>query len=147
MNISRLAWLLVIANVLGVPSTWAQQRLTGVWLTEDTSSHVAFQPCGQIDCGQIVWLREPLDSETTKPWRDKLNPDDALKRRPLLGLVMLTGLKPGGDGWWNGDLYNPLDGKTYNGRLQYLGPNRLQIRGCALAGLFCQTEVWTRVAP
>jgi uncharacterized protein (DUF2147 family) len=147
MSISKLACLLVLANLLGAPSAWAQQRLTGIWLTEDKSSHVAFQPCGGEDCGQIVWLREPTDPETGKPWRDKFNPDDALKRRPLLGLAMLTSLKPSGDGQWNGDLYNPLDGMTYTGRLQNLGPDRLQLKGCALAGLLCQTETWTRVVP
>jgi uncharacterized protein (DUF2147 family) len=123
MSISKLACLLVLANLLGAPSAWAQQRLTGIWLTEDKSSHVAFQPCGGEDCGQIVW------------------------RRPLLGLAMLTSLKPSGDGQWNGDLYNPLDGMTYTGRLQNLGPDRLQLKGCALAGLLCQTETWTRVVP
>jgi hypothetical protein len=147
MSATKLACLFVIANVLGVTSASAEQRLTGVWLTEDKSSHVAFQPCGLEDCGKIVWLREPLDPETGKLWRDKSNPVDALKRRPLLGLAILTGLKSAGDGHWNGDLYNPLDGKTYTGRLQILGSDRLQLKGCTLAGLLCQSEMWTRVVP
>jgi uncharacterized protein (DUF2147 family) len=147
MSNTKLAYLVIVANVLGNSAAGAQQRLTGSWLTEDKSSHIRFQPCGSQDCGQLVWLLEHNDPETAKPWRDKFNPDDALKRRPLIGLSMITGLKPASEGQWEGDLYNPLDGRTYSGRFHLLAADRLQLRGCAVAGLLCQTEVWTRVAP
>lgn len=123
----------------------AQERLGGTWLTEDGSTRVTFRPCGNADCGEIVWLREPVDPETGKDWRDKLNPDDALRRRPLVGLTMISDLKETGQGAWAGALYNPLDGQTYAGRLRILNPGRLELEGCALAGLFCQTETWARV--
>lgn len=121
------------------------ERLTGTWLTGDGSAHVTFKPCGNADCGQIVWLREPVDPETGKDWRDKANPDDALKRRPLVGVTMISGLKETGQGTWAGALYNPLDGQTYAGNLRFLNPGRLELKGCALAGLVCQTEIWVRV--
>jgi uncharacterized protein (DUF2147 family) len=147
MSMSKLACMFVVANVLGATSAWAENPLTGVWLTGDKSSHVAFQSCGEEDCGKIIWLREPADPETGKPWRDKLNPDEKLKQRPLLGIAIVSGLKSAGDGQWSGDLYNPLDGRTYTGRLQTLGSDQLQLKGCVLAGLICQTEVWVRVVP
>lgn len=128
----------------GEPAS-AGERLTGTWLTEDGSTHVAFAPCGALDCGQIVWLREPTDPETGKAWRDKLNLDETLKQRPLIGLSMVTGLQEEGAGAWAGTLYNPLDGNSYSGSFQMLGSGRLQLKGCALAGLLCQTETWERV--
>jgi uncharacterized protein (DUF2147 family) len=147
MSTPKLALAVIAANLFVAPAVGAEPRLTGTWLTEDKSSHVVFQPCDLDDCGQVVWLREPTDPETGKPWRDKFNPDEPLRRRPLVGLSMITGLKPVGESRWEGRLYNPLDGQTYTGRLAILGPDRLQLKGCALAGLICSTEVWTRVAP
>jgi uncharacterized protein (DUF2147 family) len=147
MSVSGIACAFVCASVLGILPAFAQERLTGVWLTADKSSHVAFPPCGQEHCGKITWLREPIDTETGMPWHDGFNPEKPLRQRPLIGLAMFTPLRPAAEGIWKGELYNPLDGKTCTGRLQLLGPDQLQLRGCALAGLLCQTEVWTRVAP
>jgi uncharacterized protein (DUF2147 family) len=147
MPYTKLAWAVVIGLFAGPSTVAAQQRLAGVWLTADKSSHVLFLACGADDCGQITWFKDPIDPETGKPWRDKFNPDDAQKRRPLLGLVMITSLKPSSEDRWDGELYNPLDGKTYTGRFQIVGADRLQLKGCVLAGLICQTEMWTRVVP
>jgi uncharacterized protein (DUF2147 family) len=147
MSNIKLACAVVVSVFVGTSAVAAQQRLTGTWLTEDKSSHIQFLACGTNDCGQIVWFQDPNDPETGKPWRDKFNPDDAQKRRPLLGLAMITGLKLSGENQWQGNLYNPLDGKTYAGRFQIVSADRLQLKGCVLAGLICQTEVWTRVVP
>ena len=125
----------------------AGQTLNGSWLTEDGSSRVAFQTCGAQECGRIVWLRESSDPLTGKAWRDKYNPDDALKERALIGLAIVSDIKRTARNRWEGALYNPLDGKTYSGALSFLAEDRLQLVGCAMAGLFCQTELWTRAAP
>jgi uncharacterized protein (DUF2147 family) len=144
MKSIRLLSSLATALLLAMGSSACAQSLTGTWLTEDGSSRIRFQTCAQSQCGQIIWLREPIDPATGKAWQDKFNADDALKRRPLLGLSMITDLAPADAGHWEGNLYNPLDGHTYAGKLTDLGNGRLQLRGCALAGLLCQTEIWVR---
>ncbi|MBL6454578.1 DUF2147 domain-containing protein [Belnapia sp. T6] len=66
-------------------------------------------------CGQIAWLRVPLD-ETGRPKPDLKNPDPALRDRPLCGPTVLDGLLPvpGEPGRWNaGSFYDPQDGRTY----------------------------------
>lgn len=141
--------LMVIGLVLlasSAPAS-AQERLTGTWLSADGSSHIAFAPCGGADCGQIVWLRDVRDPQTGQPWQDKFNPDEALRRRPLVGLTMVSGLRPAGMQRWDGTLYNPLDGKTYAGTFEIVGSGKLQLKGCAFAGLICQTEIWTALNP
>lgn len=132
------------AGTISSPAT-AGERLTGTWLTEDGSTRVTFKSCGGADCGQIVWLREPIDPATGKAWEDKLNPDEALKRQPLIGLPMISELKEVSPGAWTASLYNPLDGNTYSGKLQMLDAARLQLKGCAFAGIICQTETWAKV--
>lgn len=133
------------ASIVVSQPGFAGERLTGTWLTEDGSTQVTFKSCGDVDCGQIVWLREPKDPETGKGWQDKLNPDASLKQRPLIGLTMITDLAERGPSAWAGALYNPLDGNSYTGNFLMLSPAKLQLKGCTFAGLLCQTETWVRV--
>jgi uncharacterized protein (DUF2147 family) len=120
------------------------QPLVGTWLTEDGSSRVQFRSCAPNQCGYIVWLREPVDPATGKARQDKFNADDHLKGRPLLGLLLITDIAATTAGAWQGTLYNPRDGNSYQGKLTDLGGGRLQLKGCALLGLVCKTEVWSR---
>lgn len=143
MSRTRLIFI-VATSLLGLTTSVRAQSLMGTWLTQDGSSRVQFRSCAQSQCGYIAWLREPMDRTTGKPAQDKFNSDDALKRRPLLGLLMITDIVATAAGRWEGTLYNPLDGNNYKGKLTDLGGGRLQLKGCALFGLVCQTEVWTR---
>lgn len=147
MSITKTLTALAIGLTVLSSAAAAEQRLSGTWLTEDKSTRVAFQACGAADCGKIVWLKDPVDPETGQAWRDKFNPDDTQKRRALIGLAIASGLKPSGDRRWVGALYDPEEGKTYTGEVQLVGQDRLQLKGCALGGLVCESEVWSRVAP
>ena len=117
--------------------------LTGVWLTGDRDAQVRFAPCGSSICGTVVWLKDPIDSETGKPLTDKKNPDPARRRRPVIGLPIAIGFKDSGDGTWVGTFYNSDDGHSYKGNIVRSGPNTLSATGCLL--MFCQTQTWTRV--
>ena len=47
-------------------------------------------------CGKIVWLSEPNDKKGN-PKLDRRNPDATLQTQPLLGLTILSQLKPSSD--------------------------------------------------
>jgi uncharacterized protein (DUF2147 family) len=143
--LSRPLSIVAIATWLFAMTTSVfAQSLAGTWLTQDGSSRVQFRSCAQNQCGYIVWLREPVDPATGKARQDRFNSDDSLKGRPLLGLLMITNIAGTTAGAWEGTLYNPRDGNSYKGQLTDLGGGRLQLKGCALLGLICKTEVWTR---
>lgn len=146
MSTSRalLFVLATLASAAFAEVASAGERLSGTWLTGDGSTRVAFKPCDSGDCGQIVWLREPTDPQTGTTWLDKHNSDETLKHRPLVGLTIVTGVREQGPGAWTGTLYNPLDGNSYSGNFRMLDPQKIELKGCALAGLFCQTETWVR---
>ena len=118
---------------------------TGVWLTQTGTSRIRVADCGGALCGTIVWLQEPNDPETKKPKVDKNNSDAARRSRPLMGVQIMLGMKPAGDGKWTGQVYNAEDGKTYSGNLTFSGGNSLQLQGCALGGLVCKSQTWTKV--
>src|SRR5258708_1089229 len=54
----------------------------GTWLTEAGTSRIKIADCGGTLCGNIVWMKEPIDPDTQKPRQDKNNPDAAKRSRP-----------------------------------------------------------------
>jgi uncharacterized protein (DUF2147 family) len=117
----------------------------GTWLTQGGNSRIRIADCGGALCGTIVWLKEPNDPDTKKPKTDKNNSDAAKRSRPLIGVQIVLGMKPAGADKWTGQVYNAEDGKTYSGNLTYSGGNSLQLQGCALGGLVCKSQTWTKV--
>jgi uncharacterized protein (DUF2147 family) len=116
----------------------------GTWLTQGGNSRIRIADCGGALCGTIVWLKEPNDPETGKPKTDKNNSDAARRSRPLIGVQIVLGMKPAGADKWSGQVYNAEDGKTYSGNLTYSGGDALQLQGCALGGLVCKGQAWTK---
>jgi|tagenome__1003787_1003787.scaffolds.fasta_scaffold18903090_1 uncharacterized protein (DUF2147 family) len=117
----------------------------GTWLTQTGTSRIRVADCGGALCGTIVWLKEPNDAETGKPKTDKNNADASKRSRPLIGTQIVLGMKPAGTDKWTGQVYNAEDGKTYSGNLTYSGGGSLQLQGCALGGLVCKSQTWTKV--
>jgi uncharacterized protein (DUF2147 family) len=116
----------------------------GTWLTQTGTSRIRVADCGGALCGTIVWLKEPNDPDTGKPKTDKNNSDESKRSRPMIGVPIVLSMKPAGAGKWTGQVYNAEDGKTYSGNLTEAGAN-LQLQGCALGGLVCKTQTWTKV--
>ena len=118
---------------------------TGTWLTQTGGSRIKIADCSGALCGTIIWLKEPNDPDTGKPKTDKNNSDAAKRSRPLLGVQIVLGMKPAGTDKWSGQVYNAEDGKTYSGNLTMTGAGTLTLQGCALGGLVCKGQNWTRV--
>jgi len=131
--------------VLALSQSARAEEPVGTWLTEGGKSRIRIADCGGALCGTIAWLQEPNDPETGKPKTDKNNSDASKRGRPLIGVQIVLGMKPGGEGKWAGQVYNAEDGKTYSGNLTFKGGNSLQLQGCALGGLVCKGQTWTKV--
>ena len=144
MRIGRTLALVTVLALTGSGSALAAEP-TGTWLTQTGGSRIRVADCGGALCGTIVWLKEPIDPDTGKPKTDKNNSDTAKRSRPLLGVQIVLGMKPAGAGKWTGQVYNAEDGKTYSGNLTYSGGDSLQLQGCALGGLVCKSQTWTKV--
>jgi uncharacterized protein (DUF2147 family) len=133
-----------LAALAGAESALAADP-TGVWLTQAGNSRIRVADCSGALCGTIIWLKEPNDPDTGKPKLDKNNSDASKRTRPLLGVQIVLGMKPAGADKWSGQVYNAEDGKTYSGSLTFSGGNSLQLQGCALGGLVCKGQTWTKV--
>ena len=116
----------------------------GTWYTGDKDSQVRITNCGGALCGNLVWLKEPNDPATGRPKTDKNNADASKQTRPLIGVPIVLGMKPGGTpNQWSGSVYNASDGKTYSGSFTLTDANTAELKGCVLSVL-CKTQTWTR---
>jgi uncharacterized protein (DUF2147 family) len=80
------------------------------------------------------------------PLVDLKHPDPALRKRPLLGLTVLRGLRRTGENTWeDGRIYNPDDGTEYNASMSIQNDSTLRVRAYVLLPLFGHTFIWTRV--
>ncbi|MEH2587235.1 DUF2147 domain-containing protein [Bradyrhizobium sp. AZCC 1721] len=141
----RTAFIIAIsAALLAAPSACAQgAEPTGVWLTQAGDARVKISKCGGGICGVIVGLKEPVDQATGQPQVDDKNPNPALKRRPMIGLPLFSGMSPSGPNKWSGQIYNADDGGTYASSVSVTGADTLKVEGCV--GALCGGENWTRV--
>ncbi len=99
--------------------------------------------CGGGLCGSIIGLKEPISKIDGKPKVDRENPDESKRKRPLIGLDIMIGMKPAGDGQWKGAIYNPDDGKTYSATVRLDGET-MKVKGCVL-GILCKTNNFVRI--
>lgn len=116
--------------------------VSGTWLTQAGDARIAVSRCGLEICGRIVWLKDPIDGATGKAQTDDKNPNPSLAKRKILGLSILSAMKPKGASW-SGSIYNADDGKTYATTIVLMNENSLKVTGCV--GSLCGSETWSRV--
>lgn len=133
---------LVAGSMLVASILPAQASPYGIWRMENGKVTVRISDCGGKLCGTIVGLRKPLDKKG-KPKRDKHNPNPALRNRPVIGLAIINGLKPDGEGKWEGTIYNPDDGNTYSSRARLINPSLMQVKGCV--AFVCKSTSFQKV--
>ncbi|HXF53942.1 MAG TPA: DUF2147 domain-containing protein [Hyphomicrobiaceae bacterium] len=130
---------IVTTALVGLTAAAAQtaEDAFGVWEHPENKSHVEIYKCGDGLCARIVKV---VDGQKT----DDKNPNEALRKRPIIGLVIMSGAKKTGPGQWQGSLYNRADGATYTGTLTVKSKDALDLQGCT-AVVFCKTVTWKRV--
>ena len=123
--------------------------IVGTWMTNDGASKVQISNVQGVYGGQVVWLKEPVfpagdrQGMAGQPKVDRLNPDAALRNRPVMGLAILTGLHyAGNNSWEGGTLYSPANGKSFPCRLSLASDGSLNV---SVGGsVFGRTVAWTR---
>ncbi len=120
-------------GAMALASTAQAASVNGVWRTP-AGWKVKMYKCGGSYCGKVIG--------GTKA-RDTHNPNKALRSRKMVGVRMIWGMK-GSNGKYTGKLYNPNDGKVYTGKIKVNSARNMSLSGCALAGLICKSQTWTK---
>jgi uncharacterized protein (DUF2147 family) len=133
--------LLAAGLLLCAAPAFAADSIEGDWLTSDGGSKVHISACpGKPDqmCGVVSWLPAANSKDL-----DKNNPDAALRTRPILGVSTITGFKQTAPGKWTGGrLYDPGNGKSYDGKISANADGTLKVEGCVM--VVCQAQTWKR---
>jgi uncharacterized protein (DUF2147 family) len=137
----RLAGLLVLA---GISSAAVAAAPEGIWLTEERDAALTIARCGDHLCGRIIWLESAKDRSGSLRL-DHNNPDPAKQAQRICGLIVISGLKPSAPDRWEGNVYNPQDGKTYSGDITVLSDTALKLRAYIGLPIFGRSQTWTRV--
>ena len=105
--------------------------IEGYWKNPIGSAIIAIAPCGNALCGKVVWASARGQREVARTTSH------------VVGTTVLTGLRLA-HGRWSGSLFVPDDNIHVSARLQLINSRELKLSGCALAGLFCRSQIWTR---
>ena len=137
----------LLALLVAVEPAFAYDPI-GTWYTARNRAQVRIAHCGRDTlCGVIVWLKDPKDPKTGKPWNDINNVDPTKRARPLIGVrIVLDLTQSNSSNKWRGQVYNADDGRTYSGYLTMTGADALELKGCVLGGIICRSETWKRAA-
>ena len=124
-------------------AAYAQDEINGYWLPEEGKSIIEIYTNDEGNQnGKIAWLEKPTNRKG-EPHTDRMNPDKALRDRPLLGLNMLNDLIHK-DGTWSGKLYTPKKGKTLDVALSLVNEDQLKVT-VSFFGM-TRNQFWTRTS-
>lgn len=122
---------------LWVPvAAFAQAVLDGQWKNPKGSVIVRLGPCGNAVCGVVVHASEHAKETARKGGTPN-----------LVGTRILSNLRPTGDGSFKGQAFDPKRNIHAPATVRLVRSDMLQVRGCAIAGMFvCKEQLWTRVS-
>lgn len=117
---SALALLSGPALALASAAALASSGPVGHWRVADGSAVIDIRPCGENLCGFVA------------------------SARGSVGKQIFYNMRPEGDEW-SGTIVDVTDGQRYSGHISLVGESTLRVEGCAMGGLFCGDQKWSRV--
>jgi uncharacterized protein (DUF2147 family) len=124
-----LAKAAFVLAALAIPATASAQSLEGKWANPKRSVIVHVAPCGDAYCGTVSWASAKNRDKGTTP-----------------GTRVLSGLKRVGGGVYRGSAYEPKREMRGSATVHQVSPDVMIVKGCAVLGLFCKEQRWTRVS-
>jgi uncharacterized protein (DUF2147 family) len=125
--LAKTALILLTFSVSAAAS--AQATLEGRWANPKHSVIVNVTRCGDAYCGIVSWASAKNRERGTTP-----------------GTRVLSDLRPAGDGTYKGSAFEPKREIHGSATVRQAGPNVMIVKGCAVMGLFCKEQRWTRVS-
>jgi uncharacterized protein (DUF2147 family) len=117
-------------------------RILGEWLNEEKSEKIEIYKNGNSYFGKLIGGKDLFDTDGNSSKKDARNPDPKLRSRTLYNLDILNNFAYN-DGLWNGKLYDPKSGKTYNCTIK-IKNNKLEVRGYVGISLLGHSTYWLR---
>lgn len=130
------------SDAVNVPES---DRILGKWKSSDNKMIVeVYKDKGEFRA-KIIWFNDD-PSKPMDEWRDKHNPDPALRNRRILGMDVLSDLKynPKSHSWEDGTIYDAQHGKLW-GAAGYIDKDGLlKVKGYWHFKIFGRTMIFKR---
>lgn len=120
----------------------SQQKIIGKWINEDNDAKIEIFQKESKFFGKIVWLKEP-NQPSGKPKTDLKNENENLRKRPIIGLVILSDLIYSNGKWINGSMYSPKNGVSVACSATLINENELKLT--LSKSVFSTTKIWKRI--
>ena len=87
---------------------------------------------------ELLVVADPADSVCGKCSGDR-------KGQRIVGMEIVRHMRPNGDGWSDGEILDPENGKTYRATMKLIdGGRKLVVRGYIGLPIFGRSQVWVR---
>ncbi len=117
--------------MISVPAAAATPApIEGRWSNPKDSVIVKVARCGANYCGRVAWASAKAKAKAGKP---------------LVGSQLMSGFRPDGRGGYKGRVFLPRHNVYAPATIRSLGPDTLSVKGCALSGVMCKEQRWSRV--
>jgi uncharacterized protein (DUF2147 family) len=121
--------ILAAAAALSISMPANAAALEGRWANPHRSVIVNVSRCGNAYCGVVGWANAKNREKGVNP-----------------GTRVLSDLRPVGNDVYRGRAFDPKHDMGGSATVRQLGPNVMMVKGCAVMGLFCKEQRWTRVS-
>ena len=136
------------ACAMAAGSAFAQSASpAGLW---KTISDETGKPTSLIRIAEVQGEMRGTIEKLFRPAEEEQNPlcekcEGALKGKPMIGMTILSGMKPDGGDYGGGQIIDPSSGKTYQSRMT-LSPDGkvLAVRGYIGLPMLGRTQTWHR---
>lgn len=136
--------LLLAAFLFSFASLSAQHSIVGLWKAVDDEDNIAkcyikiYEKNGKY-YGKVTDLLQRPD--------DTVCPDcpGELKNQPIVGMDILTGLRPHKNYWSYGKILDPEDGRIYDANVYLESRDKLRLRGYLGTPMIGRSQYWYRV--
>jgi uncharacterized protein (DUF2147 family) len=124
---NRLFTSVILLILFSSTSTFAQDKIVGIWQTENNKAKVQIYENTNLIYGKIISVSE-------------------VKNNKKIGLLVLKRFKPNGNLYEEGTILEPNHNHIANGKLTLSEDGMLlKVKGSAFMGLISKTETWTRI--
>jgi uncharacterized protein (DUF2147 family) len=129
----------------GIICNAQSQSVIGKWKTVDDETGKPksvveiYEKSGKI-YGKII---EILEADKRNKVCEECTGED--RNKPILGMVIIKGLRKDGKEYNDGQILDPKNGKLYKCFITLEGNDKLKLRGYVGVSMFGRTQYWSRV--
>lgn len=143
----RVMLSLLAGALLAPVLAFAADSPVGLWKTIDDKTG---QPTAFIRIADVNGELQGKIEKLVRPAEQDPNPlcvkcEGPNKNQPLIGMTILSGLKPEGDSYTGGQILDPGNGTLYKAKMRLADNGRkLEVRGYIGMPMLGRSQVWVR---